>query len=107
MKASNDLSKLIDSNAPYWAAEAQLCRTYFHSPKRSVKTDLFWLARQARKEFFDSFDSARPSQMLNFCKEMLENWSGIDRGGKTRHDMLEWIETCAAEYRHYVAFADA
>jgi hypothetical protein len=44
---------VLRANAPYWAAEAELCRTYFASPARSVESDLAWLARQAAKELVD------------------------------------------------------
>lgn len=44
---------LVAANAPYWAAEAELCRTYFESPARTLDTDLHWLALQASKELVD------------------------------------------------------
>jgi hypothetical protein len=45
--------RLIAANAPYWAAEAELCRAYFESPARTLATDLRWLALQASKELVD------------------------------------------------------
>lgn len=44
---------LVAANAPYWAAEAELCRTYFESPARTLESDLHWLALQASKELVD------------------------------------------------------
>ena len=44
---------VLAANAPYWAAEAELCRTYFESPTRSLETDLRWLVLQASKELVD------------------------------------------------------
>jgi hypothetical protein len=44
---------LVAANAPYWAAEAELCRAYFESPRRTLDTDLRWLAMQASKELVD------------------------------------------------------
>ena len=45
--------QLVAANAPFWAAEAELCRTYFESATRSLDTDLRWLALQASKELVD------------------------------------------------------
>jgi hypothetical protein len=44
---------VIAANAPYWGAEAEICRTYFRSPTRTAATDAAWLARQAAKELLD------------------------------------------------------
>jgi hypothetical protein len=107
MKASPDLERLITANAPYWAAEAEVCRTYFNWSKRTAKGDLSWLARQARKEFWDSFSVDSPSLFLSFCKERLADWDKIDRGGPSRHEVQDMVQTIAAEFSHFVAFADA
>jgi hypothetical protein len=45
--------RLVAANAPFWAAEAELCRTYFESATRTLDTDLRWLALQASKELVD------------------------------------------------------
>lgn len=47
------VERLLAANAPYWAAEAELCRTYFESPDRTLDADLRWLALQASKELVD------------------------------------------------------
>lgn len=44
---------VLAANAPYWAAEAELCRTYFESPARTLDSDLRWLVLQAGKELVD------------------------------------------------------
>jgi hypothetical protein len=44
---------VLGANAPYWGAEAEICRTYFRSPSRTATTDAAWLARQAAKELLD------------------------------------------------------
>ena len=44
---------VLAANAPFWAAEAELCRTYFASPDRSLDRDLRWLVLQASKELVD------------------------------------------------------
>lgn len=46
-------AELVEANAPFWAAEAELCRTYFDSADRTLATDLRWIARQAAKELVD------------------------------------------------------
>jgi hypothetical protein len=45
--------QLVAVNAPFWAAEAELCRTYFESDTRTFDSDLRWLALQASKELVD------------------------------------------------------
>jgi hypothetical protein len=55
MRASDDLRRTIDACAPYWAAEAEVVRTYWDSPRRSRETDLLRLRRQAYKEIWDGF----------------------------------------------------
>ena len=52
-KAPQGLVGLIDANQALWAAEAEVCSTYFASPARSRRSDLRWLARQAAKELID------------------------------------------------------
>lgn len=47
------VESVLEANAPYWAAEAELCRTYFASPGRTLDTDLRWLVLQASKELVD------------------------------------------------------
>src|SRR5262245_1709843 len=64
MKLSKNLQKLIDALAPYWAAEAAVVRAYFASKKRDRQSDLLWLARQCRKEFWDGFDEANPGLFI-------------------------------------------
>jgi hypothetical protein len=47
------VAALVAANTPYWAAEAELCRTYFESPGRTLESDLHWLVLQASKELVD------------------------------------------------------
>jgi hypothetical protein len=47
------IDAVLDANARYWGAEAEICRTYFRSPSRTATTDAAWLARQAAKELLD------------------------------------------------------
>jgi len=48
-----NVDAVIAANAPYWGAEAEICRTYFRSPGRSAESDARWIARQAAKELLD------------------------------------------------------
>ncbi len=106
MKLSKNLQKLIDALAPYWAAEAQVVRAYFASKKRDRQSDLLWLARQCRKEFWDGFDEANPGLFIGPLQKMLGLADKIDRG-VDRHEILDMTEGLHAEFAHYCAFADA
>jgi hypothetical protein len=106
MKLSKNLQKLIDALAPYWAAEAEVVRAYFASKKRDRQSDLLWLARQCRKEFWDGFDEANPGLFIGPLQKMLGLADKIDRG-VDRHEILDMTEGLHAEFAHYCAFADA
>ena len=54
MAVSENLRRLVDLSAPYWAGEAEVAWTYFQSPRRNRKSDLIWLARQCYKELWGS-----------------------------------------------------
>jgi hypothetical protein len=103
---SQNLKRLIDALAPYWAAEAEIVRAYFRSPKRSNQSDLLWLARQCRKEFWDGFDEANPGLFIGPLRKLLGLADQIDRG-VDRHEILDMTEGLHAEFAHYCAFADA
>lgn len=103
---SRNLKRLIDALAPYWAAEARIVRAYFKSPKRSRQSDLLWLARQCRKEFWDGFDEANPGLFIGPLRKMLGLAEKIDQG-VDRHEILDMTEGLHAEFAHYCAFADA
>ena len=51
MALSPELQRLIDLSAPLWAGEAEVVRTYWTSPARTLETDLLWIRRQCSKEF--------------------------------------------------------
>src|SRR6185437_663246 len=51
MPVSDNLRRLIDLNAPLWAGEAEIVRTYWTSPVRTLETDKLWIRRQCWKEF--------------------------------------------------------
>jgi hypothetical protein len=108
MRASPELRTLIERVAPYWAGEAEIIRAYFNSPKRTRATDLDWLARQCRKEFWDSFDGHKEGLFIGPMKVLVEAGAAekIDRGFD-RHEALDLAEGAFQEFAHYVAFADA
>jgi len=108
MRASSELRHLIDAVAPYWAGEAEVIRAYFDGPKRTRQTDLDWLARQCRKEFWDSLDGHKEGLFIGPLKLLVDVGSAeqIDRGFD-RHEALDLAEGAFQEFAHYVAFADA
>jgi hypothetical protein len=103
---SRNLKRLIDALAPYWAAESLIVRAYFKSPQRSRQSDILWLARQCRKEFWDGFDEANPGLFIGPLQKMLNLAAKIDQG-VDRHEILDMTEGLHAEFAHYCAFADA
>lgn len=106
MPVSKSLFRLIKTLAPYWAAEAEVVRAYFISPIRSRQSDLLWLSRQCRKEFWDGFDEAHPGLFIGPLQKLLKLSEKIDRG-VGRHEILDITEGLHAEFSHYCAFADA
>jgi hypothetical protein len=101
------IRRLVEAATPLWAGEAEVVRTYWSSPKRSLETDLLWLRRQCFKEFWGSgvgkYDRGGvvPGQLRQLAEKVLEVDVSIDR-----HEFLEVLEGMKAEYSHYCAFAD-
>ena len=102
-----EVRRLIDIATPLWAGEAEVVRTYWTSPKRSLDTDLVWLRRQCFKEFWGSgvgkYDRGGvvPGQLKRLAEKVHEVDVSMDR-----HEFLEVLEGMKAEYTHYCAFAD-
>ncbi|MDA0240009.1 MAG: hypothetical protein O3A84_08285 [Proteobacteria bacterium] len=104
---SAELARTVEAVAPLWAGEAEVVRTYFDSPKRSRESDMLWLRRQCKKEFWDSIHLMDtelgmylgPLEMMRDAFPRLE--TEVDR-----HEVLEMAETLYEEFRHYVMFAD-
>jgi hypothetical protein len=92
---------------PLWAGEAEVVRTYWTSPKRSIETDLLWLKRQCFKEFWGSgvtrFDKGGivPESLKRLAEQAENIDSSIDR-----HEFLDALEGVKAEFSHYTYFAD-
>ncbi len=97
MAIDTHLQRLIDANAPLWAGEAEVVRTYWGSPVRTRETDLLWLSRQCYKEFWAGV--ARP---FGHLKEMFDK---IDRGFD-RGEALDTARFLYEEFSHYCLFAD-
>jgi hypothetical protein len=104
----SNIKRLVDISAPYWAGEAEVVRTYWNSPLRSVQTDFLWMSRQCFKEFWGSgvgkFD--RKGIFRGILGTLVDKTSEIDVT-IDRHEVLELLEGVKAEFSHYVAFADA
>ena len=101
------IRRLINAATPLWAGEAEVVRSYWTSPKRSLQTDLLWLRRQCFKEFWGSgvgkYDRGGvvPGQLRNLSEKVLEVDVSLDR-----HEFLDALEGLKAEFSHYCAFAD-
>ncbi len=77
MEVSPFLKRLVDANAPLWAAEAEVFRTYWDSPVRSSATDQLWLFRQMFKELINGFE--RAMSRLDAPHWALESREGRDK----------------------------
>jgi len=108
MAISANLEKLISASAPFWAGEAEVVRTYWDSPVRTVQSDMDWLRRQCIKEFNGTGsgnDYKNLGILLGPAVQVQEQFDQIDRG-IDRHAMLETIDMMRHEFAHYVLFAD-
>lgn len=107
MNARSQIERLVATAAPYWAGEAELVRTYWTAPVRTVATDLLWLERQCFKEFWGTgaqkYD--RGGAFVGVMKYLLDRQREIDRG-LPRAEVLDVLEGLKAEFSHYCAFAD-
>lgn len=106
MAVNENLRKLVDLSAPYWAGEAEVAWTYFQSPRRTKESDLLWLRRQCYKELWGSGVGDREKGLfLGPVDYLREAFPRIDRG-VDRHEVLEAIDGLRAEFYHYCLFAD-
>jgi hypothetical protein len=109
MPVSENLRQLIAANAPLWAGEAEIVRTYWSSPIRNRETDKLWLKRQCWKEYVGSaidagrtIDVAMLTGLAAFIKEQLSQLDiTVDR-----HAVRDEVEKVYAEFTHYCLFAD-
>ncbi len=109
MPVSQTLRRLIDANAPLWAGEAEIARTYWTSPVRTRETDKAWLKRQCWKEYVGVAKFPGPTVENALCtglaKDLQEQVPQLDIT-VDRHDLRDEIEKVYAEFTHYCLFAD-
>jgi len=106
MAVNENLRRLVDLSAPYWAGEAEVAWTYFQSRCRTKESDLTWLARQCYKELWGSgVGDRRKGLFLGPVDYLRKVFPKIDRG-VPRHDVLDVIDGLRAEFYHYCLFAD-
>lgn len=108
MAVHAQVDRLIKTAAPLWAGEAEVVRSYWTSPQRSLTTDRLWLKRQCFKEFWGSGvqKSDRGGMFAGQMKYLLARQHEIDVSFD-RREVLEVLEGLKAEFAHYCAFADA
>ena len=94
---STGLLHLIEANAPYWGAEAEVIRTYWDSPVRNVETDKKWLSHHTYKE---CWYGVQP--YLNMFNKQLPLASSSEQ----RSRLEELSEIVYEEVEHFVMFAD-
>jgi len=120
-RASGSLVRLIAANAPYWAGEAEVVRTYFASATRTAQTDRTWVLHQAYKEYWDGYvpvlrvlaadetaDPGRTSELVDVLRDELNHYEwfaglydelapdgqpGLDPGRLQREG--PWVENTA------------
>lgn len=107
MAFSSNLVELIELNAPLWAGEAEVVRTYFNSDKRNAETDKGWLKKQCWKEYAGIADSqGKTMGMVSDLEVKLRDMVPQLDTTVDRHDLLDVLETVYVEYKHYCLFAD-
>ena len=97
LQASAGLLALIEANAPFWSAEAEVIRGYWDAPIRNAETDRKWLTHQVYKEYWDGV--LPPLALFN---EYLPK-AGAQAG---RKKLLEIAEVMYEEVEHFSMFAD-
>ena len=107
MAVSKNLKRMIEANAPLWAGEAEIIRTYWTSTVRSRETDMLWLRRQCWKEYGGIGDSKGETMGMvgDLIVRLQDQVPRLDID-VDRHDLLEHLEKVFVEYRHYCLFAD-
>jgi hypothetical protein len=109
MKLSENLQRLIAANAPLWAGEAEIARTYWTAPIRTRETDKKWLRDQCWKEYVGVAmgpGGALEENRLTGLSATLAEWVPQLDIAIDRHAMREEIEKHFVEYTHYCLFAD-
>jgi hypothetical protein len=94
---SAGLRALVEADAPLWAGEAEIFRSYWDSPRRTRESDLSWIARQAHKELFDGVVPRIGD--VNARINRLEE-------GVSRDELAVVLREASEELAHYCVFAD-
>jgi len=97
LQTSAGLLAIIEANAPFWGAEAEVIRSYWDAPIRNRETDRKWLTRQVYKEYWDGI--LPPLALFN---------EYLPRAGAqaARMKLLEIAEVLYEEVEHFSMFAD-
>lgn len=106
MQASRRLQDLVALNAPLWAGEAEVVRSYWTWEMRSRETDRQWLAYQCFKELWGSSVGYGAGLFMEPLKKLEAMYPKLDTE-VDRHEILDLAESLHSEFAHYVAFADA
>lgn len=93
---SEGFRRLVTLNAPLWGGEAEVIRSYWHSPKRNRDTDRTWLMRQMYKEFWDGIYPP-----MNAFQRALTNYGH----GADRNQLLDLSHVLHEEVEHFCLFA--
>ncbi len=106
MAVDENLKRLVNLAAPYWAGEAEVVWTYFQGSARSKETDLLWLRRQCFKEIWGSGVGDKKKGLFQGPVAYLsEVFDKIDLG-VDRSEVLNVIDDLRTEFSHYCLFAD-
>lgn len=97
LHTSPELLALIQANAPYWAAEAEVIASYWNSPVRTVETDRKWLLHQIYKEYWDGV--LPPLATFQSLLPAASEQAGRDA-------LLEISEVLHEEVEHFAMFAN-
>src|SRR5690242_15344183 len=106
MPLSDNLRRLIDLNAPLWAGEAEIVRTYWTSPIRTVESDKRWLRLQCYKEFGGNPDhKTAGGGRLTVLEQVLHDMVPQLEVTVDREALREELEKHVSEYIHYCLYA--
>lgn len=94
---SNGLRDLVDANAPFWGAEAEVIRTYWDSPVRTKESDQKWLIHQIYKEYCNGVRPYLDMLYKQFHQRLDQH---------SRNKLEELSEIVEEEIEHYRLFAD-
>ena len=109
MPVSDQLRRLIEANAPLWAGEAEIVRTYWTSPVRTRETDKLWLKYQCWKEYVGVAmvpgGALEANRLTGLAKTLSKEVAQLDIS-VDRHELRDEIEKHYVEFTHYCLFAD-